>query len=154
MCYFVDGAGSDSRFQLEAFLAYWLSYFVFSGPPEDGVHSSMFPMAVMLAQGRKFALAPWFLGSLYAQLDECSRNVTWSIGRNDAVSYIEANFLQLFLRERFKGLVPEARVFKAPQPQIVDGVERVKTSYLASWARRWYGSSREEKISPVLLIDE
>lgn len=36
----------------------------------------------------------------------------------------------------------------------MDGVERVKTSYLASWARRWYRSPREEKISLLLLIDE
>lgn len=69
--YFVDGAGKDSPFQLEAFLAYWLSYFVFPGPPKDGVHSSVFSMEVMLAQGKKLALAPWFLGSLFACLDEC-----------------------------------------------------------------------------------
>lgn len=47
--YFVDGAGRDNPFQPQAFLAYWLSYFVFPGPPEDGVHSSVFSMAVMLA---------------------------------------------------------------------------------------------------------
>lgn len=47
--YFVDGTRRDSPFQLEAFLAYWLSYFVFSVPPEDGVHSSVFSMTVMLA---------------------------------------------------------------------------------------------------------
>lgn len=36
----------------------------------------------------------------------------------------------------------------------MDGVERVKTSHLASRARRWYGQPREEKISLLLLIDE
>lgn len=60
------------------------------------MHSSVFPMAMMLAQGRKLALASWFLGSLYAWLDECCRNVNRSMGRYDAVSYIEANLLQLF----------------------------------------------------------
>lgn len=108
----------------------------------------------MLAQGKKLALEPWFLGSLFARLDECCQNVVRSMGRYDAVSYIEANFLQLFLWERFEGLAPEARPFKAPQPQVVDGVECVKTSHLASPARRWYGQPREEKVSLLFLVDE
>lgn len=37
--YFDYGEGRDSKFQLEAFLAYWLSYFVFRSPPEGGLHS-------------------------------------------------------------------------------------------------------------------
>lgn len=71
-------------------------------------------MTVMLAQRRRLALASWFLGSLYARLDECSQNVTRSMGNYDAVSYIEANFLQLFLWERFEAFALEACVFKAP----------------------------------------
>lgn len=134
-------------------MSYWLSYFVFPGPPKDGVHSSVFSMAMMLVKGKRLALAPWFLGSLFSRLNECCRNVAWSMGRYDAVSYIEANFLQLYLWERFEGLALEARPFKAPQPQIVDGVEHVKTSYLASRAKRWYGQSSEEKISLLLLIE-
>lgn len=35
--YFVDRPGSKSAYQLKAFLAYWLNYFVFPSPPEDGV---------------------------------------------------------------------------------------------------------------------
>lgn len=82
------------------------------------------------------------------------RNVARSMGRYDAVSYIEANFLQLFLWERFEGLAPEARLFKPPQPQIVDRVERVKTLHLASRGRRWYGQPREKKVSFLLLVYE
>lgn len=91
----------------------------------------------------EIGLTPWFLGSLYARLDECSRNVTQSIGRY--VSYVDANFLQLFLFERIQSLTLEPQVFKAPQPQIVDGIERVKFSQLASRARRWHGQPKEEK---------
>lgn len=84
-----------------------------------------FPWPSWLAQGKRLALTPWSLGSLYVRLDECSRNGTWSIGRYDVVSYVDANFLRLFLFEQFQGLAPEPRVFKAPQPQIMDRVERV-----------------------------
>lgn len=47
--YFVDGAGNKSAYQLEAFLAYWLYYFIFPSSPENGIHSSTFSMAMLLA---------------------------------------------------------------------------------------------------------
>lgn len=152
--YFVEGPGNKSAHQLEAFLAYWLNYFVFPSPPEDGVQPSIFPMAVLLARGKKLPLAAWFLGTMYARLDEAARNTTRSMGRYDVVSYVDANFLQLFLWERFEGLAPKPRNFKVPRPQIVDGVEKVKTSLLASRARRWYGQACEEKVPLIHLIDE
>lgn len=111
-------------------------------------------MAALLARGKRSPLAAWYLGTLYARLDECVRNITQSKDRYDVVSYVDANFLQLFLWERFENLVPKSRVFKAPQPQFVDGVERVKSSHLASRARRWYGQPHEEKTPLLRLIDE
>lgn len=89
-------------------------------------------MAVLLAQGKRLPLAAWYLGVLYARLDEATRNVTRSMGRYAVVSYVDANFLQLFLWERFKGLAPKPRAFKAPRPQLVDGVKKVKEPLLAS----------------------
>lgn len=62
--YFVDGVGQNNPFQLDAFLAYWLNYFVFPNPPEDGMdHPFVFPMTVSLAQRKRLVLAPWYLGS-------------------------------------------------------------------------------------------
>lgn len=99
-------------------------------------------------------MAAWYLGALYARLDEAVRNVARSMGRYDMVSYVNANFLQLFLWERFKCFAPEPGIFKAPQSQLVDGVEKVKASHLASRARRWYGQPLVEKIPLIHLIDE
>lgn len=93
MKYFVEGTGKNNKYQLDAFLAYWLNYFVFPSPLEDDMYVFAFPMAVLLAQGKKLALAPWYLGSLYARLDECSKNITQSVERYDVVSYMDANFL-------------------------------------------------------------
>lgn len=47
--YFKDDAGKDSLCQLAAFLTYWLSFFVFLSPPEDGINSFIFLMAALLA---------------------------------------------------------------------------------------------------------
>lgn len=130
--YFVDGPDSKSAYQLEAFLAYWLNYFIFPSPPEDGVHPSVFSMAVLLAQGKRLPLAAWYLGVLYARLDEAARNVTRSLGRYDVVSYVDANFLQLFLWERFEGLALKPLTFKAPRLQWWAGLKRSRRLF---WPR-------------------
>lgn len=49
---YFDGVGKNSPFQLEAFLAYWLSYFVFPGPPEDGLHNFVFPWRCCSPRGK------------------------------------------------------------------------------------------------------
>lgn len=71
--YFYEGEEANNAYQVDAFLAYLLSYFVFPGSPEDGLHSFAFSMAVLLALYKRLALTPWFLGALYARLDECSK---------------------------------------------------------------------------------
>lgn len=83
------------------------------------MHVSIFSMALSLAQWKRLALASWYLGSLYARFDECSRKITRPIGRYDVVSYVDSNFLQLFMWERFRVLLPKPREFKAPTPQLV-----------------------------------
>lgn len=61
--------------QVDAFLAYSLSSFVFPSSPENGLHNFFFSMVLLLAQGKRLALALLFLGAFYAHLDECSNNV-------------------------------------------------------------------------------
>lgn len=80
--------------------------FVFLCPLEDGMHVFVFPMAMSL--GNRLALVPWYFESLYARLDECSRNITQS---------------------GFRATPQMPCEFKAFEPQLVDGVERVKTSH-------------------------
>lgn len=83
-------------------------------------------MALSLAQGRRFALAQWYLGALYPCLHKCSKNFVWSAGQCDVVSYVEANFLQLFLWERFGAFSSIPFEFKPAKTRIVDKVEKVK----------------------------
>lgn len=42
---------------------------------EDGLNQYVFPLAIRLAKGERFALAPIYLGSLCYRLDECVRNI-------------------------------------------------------------------------------
>lgn len=45
-------------------------------------------------------LAPIYLGSLYARLDECIANVAWISGFYSVVYHVDSDFLQMFLWER------------------------------------------------------
>lgn len=47
--YFTEGSRINSPHQLDAFLAYWLNYFMLPSSPEDGMHPFVFPMPVLLA---------------------------------------------------------------------------------------------------------
>lgn len=47
--YFKKGLGQNSPHQLDAYLAYWLNYFMFPSLPEDGMHSFLFLVTVALA---------------------------------------------------------------------------------------------------------
>ena len=52
------------------FLAFWLSKFLFSEFPKYGVKPVFFPLAIKLAWGVQYPLAPMFLGHVYSQLDQ------------------------------------------------------------------------------------
>ena len=48
------------------FLALWLGKFFFNEYPEYRVKSVFFPLAIRLAQGAQYPLAPMFLGHVYS----------------------------------------------------------------------------------------
>lgn len=156
MTFFVKGEGRNAEFQLAAFFAYWLSYFVFPNPPDDGLNPFVFRMAVLLAQKKPVALGPWFLGSLYKRLDECGRNIARSVGRFDVVCYVEANFLQLYLWERFASIAPVPSTFAPVPSQRVQGVLKVDASLLRVRGTRWFGVKRPDQSGVPLreVVDE
>lgn len=53
---------------MEAFLAYWLSWYILLNEAEDELNQYFFLLINQIAKGVKFALAPLFLRSLYAML--------------------------------------------------------------------------------------
>lgn len=60
--FFEEGKRRSNKYYVEALLAYWLSYFVFPCSP-DGLHNYIFPLAILLAEGERMALA--FTWALY-----------------------------------------------------------------------------------------
>lgn len=69
----------------------------------DGLHQFVFPLAIHIAKGVKFVLAPLY--------NECVQNVTKEVGRYDVVMLEDSNFFQMFLSERFLILAPKPMGF-------------------------------------------
>ncbi|KAK9991547.1 hypothetical protein SO802_026532 [Lithocarpus litseifolius] len=59
----------DKSVKQTRFLALWLSKFLFSEFSGYGIKSTFFPLAIKLARGTRYPLAPMFLGHVYSQLD-------------------------------------------------------------------------------------
>ena len=66
---FIVGEGNLSSYELEAFITFLLSRHLFEGYPNENILSRHFSLAVKLARGQSFPLAPYFLGTLYSYLD-------------------------------------------------------------------------------------
>ena len=84
-------------------MALWLSAYVFPGGPEEGVNPRLFLLAIRIAKGERFALAPFYLGSFYRRLDLYHHASVRSKGRYIVHSHVDLMFLQLFIYERFHG---------------------------------------------------
>ena len=56
----------DKEVRRAGFLVFWLSKFLFSEFPGYGVKSTFFPLAIKLARGAQYPLAPLFLGYVYS----------------------------------------------------------------------------------------
>ncbi|KAJ1441596.1 Aminotransferase-like, plant mobile domain [Sesbania bispinosa] len=67
---FLPGPSLPQPLKRAAFLAFWLSKYVFSGPPWESVSSSVFIMACLLAEGVRLPLASFYLVFLQSFLFE------------------------------------------------------------------------------------
>lgn len=56
------------------FLSYSFSWYKLLSQPEDRLNPYFFPLSILIRKGIQFVLAPLYLGSLYAWLDECIGN--------------------------------------------------------------------------------
>ncbi|CAN7019001.1 unnamed protein product [Brassica rapa subsp. trilocularis] len=104
MSRFMD-SGDDDELEHVAFLALWLSYFVFPTRYYQ-INEAVFPVAIHLASGTRIALAPAVLAHLYADL------TLWKDHTRDfSNDKIELNALfklvQVWTWERFKELRPK-----------------------------------------------
>ncbi|KAK9293241.1 hypothetical protein L1049_021232 [Liquidambar formosana] len=104
----VSGPEAGSPYVLEAFIAMWLSKFIFPGPPSEGISAHVFPLAIKIAKGKCFSLATVYLATLYRRLDMVVEEaVRGSKGSNAHACYVDTGFLQMFLWERFPFYAPK-----------------------------------------------
>lgn len=51
--FFTKGSGAASEVKAGAMLSFWLSWYVLSSGPEDGINAFVFPLAIRVARGKK-----------------------------------------------------------------------------------------------------
>jgi len=102
----------DKAIRRAGFLALWLCKFLFSEFPEYGVKSVFFPLAIRLARGAQYPLAPMFLHHVYFQLDllhgdEVEGNSCYAI-----TSSLHCTILQVFMWDRSSVTLAKCRNLK------------------------------------------
>ncbi|BAH92227.1 serine/threonine-protein phosphatase 7 long form homolog [Oryza sativa Japonica Group] len=99
-------AGAD-LIEHGAFLAMWLSLFVFAAPPFDVVGPQVFPIAALLARGIRVALAPAALAGIYGDLSALKRFLDLRDREEEALQVTAPmHILHLWVWERFPQLRP------------------------------------------------
>ena len=87
----------DKEVRRARFLAFWLRKFLFSELPEYGIKYALFPLAIKLAWGAQYPLAPMFLGHVYSQLDQLHGDEAKSDSCFAITSSLHYAILQVFM---------------------------------------------------------
>ena len=90
----------DKAIRRARFLALWLSKFLFSELPGYDVKFVFFPLAIRLAQGAQYPLAPMFLGHVYSQLDLLHGDEVEGDSCYAITSFFHCAILQVFMWDR------------------------------------------------------
>ncbi|KAL5802530.1 hypothetical protein ACOSQ4_030835 [Xanthoceras sorbifolium] len=141
---------SGSEIEHEAFLAFWLSRFVF--PDSSVIVRTIFPIAIHLARGTRIALAPAVLASIYRDLSLLKEKIV-ALAKLDnscedeeedsALAFIIRSPLQLvkiWAWERFPELRPKPNLIKLGEPRFA---QWHKTMIRVENVRRVLDSARE-----------
>ncbi|KAL1220891.1 putative serinePthreonine-protein phosphatase 7 long form [Cardamine amara subsp. amara] len=109
--------GRGDQMEHEAFLALWLSFFVFPGKTRRGISKNVFPIAVRLARGERIALAPAVLAKVYRDLD---RVHDLHRGMCHKKVHLKSLFklVQVWTWERFSNTSPTPKEIPIGEPRI------------------------------------
>ncbi|PRQ31722.1 putative protein-serine/threonine phosphatase [Rosa chinensis] len=93
----------DYKHEHVAFLFLWLARFVFPSLPEESLGKHVFPIAVLLSQGTRVALAPAVLAGLFRDLSFLKNQAF----KSEEIISVSSPFqlLQLWALERFQGVL-------------------------------------------------
>ncbi|GLT59409.1 hypothetical protein SLA2020_322290 [Shorea laevis] len=110
--------GTSHELEHEAFLSLWLSRFVLvSSNYHQLILKHAFPIAIRLARGTQFALAPVVLSSIYRDLGLLKSRLFGSSEKLLAL-YAPFQLLQLWIWERFPELRPIPNPISMDEPRL------------------------------------
>ncbi|KAK0599574.1 hypothetical protein LWI29_006517 [Acer saccharum] len=132
---------SGSEIEHEAFLAFWLTRFVF--PVSSVIVRTVFPIAIQLARGTRIALAPAILASIYRDLSLLKEKIVALAqldhfeNEQDSSALVNFTFttsvVQIWAWERFLELRPKPNLIQLGEPRFAQWhktifrVENVRT---------------------------
>ncbi|XWS67803.1 hypothetical protein CRYUN_Cryun04dG0036900 [Craigia yunnanensis] len=112
-----------SELEHEAFLAFWLSRYVFTNAHET-IREHVFSIAIHLARGTRLALAPAVLASIYRDLCLLKDAITAStkLGKEEVFTltiWSPFQLVQVWAWERFLELRPKPNLIEKGEPRLV-----------------------------------
>lgn len=61
------------------------------------MNNDVFPLAILLVKGKRLAVEPPHLASLYNRLDEFVHNIFYFVGRYDVITSIDMNIFEMLI---------------------------------------------------------
>ncbi|CAA7048430.1 unnamed protein product [Microthlaspi erraticum] len=108
----------DDQTEHEAFLALWLSHYVFPDKSHRSVLRNVLPFAVRLSRGERIALAVPVLASVYRDLGQIRSFARDDDSTKSLVLTSLFKLVQVWAWERFKNVRPEAKEIPRGEPRI------------------------------------
>ncbi|PWA92972.1 Aminotransferase-like mobile domain-containing protein [Artemisia annua] len=152
---------SGREIEHEAFLALWLSRYVFSSS-NDVVVRNVCHMAVSLARGIRLALAPAVLATIYRDLSFLRNKI--GVDHNDernAVVWAPFQLVQVWILERFQKISPNlvdscnARFARWEKIKLIaENVGAILDCGLEDFSWQLYGNVYQEKGRSVDVVGE
>ncbi|KAM6600493.1 hypothetical protein CsatA_020102 [Cannabis sativa] len=113
------GEKSDLELEHVAFISLWLSRFVLPSPSRTTISKHLFPLAILLANGTRVALAPAVLATIYRDLTLLKRKmVDLSESEGELILWAPFQLVLVWVWERFSSFQPKRNLVQVGQQRL------------------------------------
>ena len=116
----------DKAVKRAGFLVLWLSKFLFNEFPRYGVKSIFFPLAIKLARGSQYTLAPMFMGHVDSQLDLLHKDEVESYSCYAITSSLHCAILHVFMWDHSSVTLAKCRNLKFVKDKFQGSLDVIK----------------------------